>query len=274
MVKLSEKEIGSRKIYIKEFESIKDFYEHCRTAPINTKCFTRDRAAKGEYSFCKTYSYNQAEELLLNGWEEGSKKLTTKLNIANSKVQSREVKRAIFDIVGFQASVPRYLQGIPTNMVNKKTVKQKQKVVTIIKGINYAGMVSPETIMEDSVKFLQIVQAIEAQGIRVNVDVLSLAIQGSEESYIRMPIKRSSERLNISKMSFPLIHPSFLRRFIFRARETDMRLKDTSWGYGYGRPAEEQFVKRLLNPGEYFIAPLISEKAALEAITNIGSVNK
>jgi Zn/Cd-binding protein ZinT len=275
MVKLSEMKVGNRSIYVQQYASLKEMYEYLRNTPI-TSVFKNKASINGEYSFTKTRSYEQAEQLLLNGWDEGSKKLTTSLKIANAKIQPKEVKRNIYDIVGFRPSVPRYLQGDPLNMINQKKVKQKQKVVTIIKACNYLGNVKPEEILEDSVKFLQIVQAIEAQGIRVNVDIISssYAISTGQETFIRVPIKKASERLNISKISFPLLHPSFLRRFMFRAREVDTRLTDPTWGYGYGRPVEPDNVRMLLTKGEYFIPNLVTEKQALEAISNIGTENK
>jgi hypothetical protein len=268
MVKLGEIKAPNRTIFTQDFSSIHEFYEHCKTAPINKKVFSKLASVKGEYSFTLTRSYEEAEKLLLNGWDEGSKKLTQKLKMVNSQVAAKEIKRAVYDIVGFQASVPRYLQGIPTNMINKKTVKQKQKVITITKGMNYNASVSAERIMEDSIKFIQIVQAVEATGVRVNINLLSYSFMDNEGICVRMPIKKSSERFNISKMSFPLLHPGFFRRMIFRAKETEMRVKN-NWGFGYGRSAMGNDYNPVVRKDEYFIPPLISEQAALSIVNNI-----
>lgn len=268
MVKLDEINIGKRNVKVKLFDGISDLVTHCKTAPINTQSFTKLSSNTKSSSFTLTDSYNEAERLLLNGWSQGAEKLTKSLKIANTQTQSKEVKKAIFDIVGFQASVPRYLQGVPTNMVNKKVVKKKQSVITLVKSITYLGGVSTSQIMEDSVKFLQIVQAIEAKGVRVNIDVFFHSINGGEEMMMRLPIKKASERLNVSKMSFPLLHPSFLRRIIFRAMETEMRVK-SNWSSGYGTTGSKEQVDKLLKENEYFIPVLISQKEMENIISKV-----
>lgn len=265
---LGEIQDGKRKVFTKQFEGLNDFYQHCRDGLRNRTAFAKQSSIEGTKGFTGTKDYAEAEQLLINGWSQGAEKLTAQLKVANSTFQNKEVKKAIFDIVGFQASVPRYLQGVPTNMVNKKVEKKKQKVITLVKSITYLGHIGTAQIMDDSIKFLQIVQGIEAKGIRVNVDVFFHAVNSGEEMMIRIPIKKSSERLNLSKMSFPLLHPSFLRRFIFRAMEVESRVR-TQWAYGYGQPGGKMQVEALLKPNEYYIPVLISEYDAINIMNKI-----
>jgi hypothetical protein len=192
------------------------------------------------------------------------------LKVSNRKNQDI-IKRAVFDIVGFQASVPRYLQGIPTNMINKKTFKQKAKVVTLVKSVSYHAGITTEEIMDDSVKFLQIIQEIEKQGIRVNVHVAWAGVTHNNDDTlaIRLPIKKASERFNISKMSFALLHPSFLRRIVFRALETDPSIKSNGWLAGYGRPGRKEQFEKIIGKNEYFVPVLVDEKKAADIVNGI-----
>lgn len=269
MVMLNEMKIEKRQIWIKTFEGISDMVKHVNETEINKDAFKKLDSVNGSKNFTLTNNYEEAKSLLQNGWAQGAEKLTKQLKIESNKVQSREVKRAVYDIVGFQASVPRYLQGIPTNMINKKSVKQKAKVVTLIKDICYFGHVKADKIMEDSVKFIQIVQAIEAAGVRVNVEVFFHSVNDNEEIHIRLPIKKASERLNLSKMSFPLMHPSFLRRMIFRAMETETRCKRTDWCFGYGRPGRKEETAPLKKANEYFIPVLINMDQATDILNQV-----
>lgn len=85
------------------------------------------------YNFRGTHSMEEARELLLHGWDDGAKQLKDKLD---AKVNVNNIgyrNKTFYDVTGFQCSVPRYLQGIPTNMINNKRVMQKQKVVNITK---------------------------------------------------------------------------------------------------------------------------------------------
>lgn len=249
------------------FGSMSEFVAHTSMQEFNRLVWpSKMSSVEGNESFTKTKSYTEAEGLLKNGWSEGAKTLTTKLRLANAKPAPAEVMRAVNDIVGFQVNVPRYLQGIPTSMINKKRVPQKQKVVNLVKGITYAGHVSAETILNDSVKFLQLVQSIEKEGIRVNVYAAFYSKNGDEEIFYKLKIKDSKERLNLSKMAFPLMHPSFLRRIIFRAMEVDNRLTNRSWSMGYGAPGSTSEVESQLDKGEYYVPILIDEKQMLNVL--------
>lgn len=260
-------------VYKTEFETIGEFKSYLEEMKVNN-IFGNKQSSKGtgfsDKLFTGTSSYEEAETLLENGWDQGSKDLTTQLKIANAKMQDKEVKRAIFDIVGFQASVPRYIQGIPTNMVNKKTVKQKQKIVNLYKAITYNGGISAKEIMDDSVKFLQIVQAVEAKGIRVNAFVYFHSTNKNEQVVSTVKIKSSSEKLNISKMSFPLLHPSFLRRFMLRFLEVEPNIKSRGFKSGYGSPeVNEKKTETVLGKDCIVIPVLITEQKALNVLENI-----
>lgn len=216
--------------------------------------------------FTETSNFDEALKMLNTGWSEGSKQLTSSLKIANLKMGNVEKAKMINDIVGFQVHVPNYIQGIPTSMINKRNIKQKQRTITLVKAITYHAQIKAKEILEDSVKFLQIVQEIERQGVRVNVFTVFHAVQSSEEIIIRVKIKSASERLNISKMSFPLLHPSFLRRIVFRIMEINHDLKLTGWQNGYGAPGKADQTMQHLKDNEILIPVLITEDEATSII--------
>ena len=245
-------------VYCTAFESIQEFKTFCDTAPLNNlwKYGAKMQSITGTHKFTQTKSYEEASHLLLNGWTAGAENLNVELKLANRSTHTKEVQKAVFDIVGFQASVPRYLQGIPTNMISKRNVVQKQRVVTLIKGVNYAASVKPEQILKDSIKFIQIVQAIEKKGIRVNIDVLWHTKTNNEEILLRVRIKKANERLNVSKMSYPLLHPSFLRRHALRMLEVEPRITDNEFTNGYGYPGQPNETRQLLNDQEYYVGAL------------------
>jgi hypothetical protein len=258
---------GRKTIYTRTFENISELLYWTSLDQQNTKAFGTGKCSSetGDPYFTGTKNYMEANELLKNGWDQGAKDLNTKLKIANMSNHTKDVQRAVNDIVGFQVNVPRYLQGVPTNMINKRSVKQKQKIITLVKSISYSGGVDKSRIMEDSVKFLQLVQEIEKQGIRVNIDVCLGSEVGNEQALFRVRIKKANERLNISKMSFPLVHPSFLRRILFKVMENETRFKNY-WGSGYGRPIDRADYKNILDKTEHFIPVLVSKDEMLNIV--------
>jgi hypothetical protein len=250
----------ARVIY-NEFKSIEDFIGYINDTPLNALFrWEQHCSVIGDYRFTGTRSYEEAMGLLKNGWDDMAKRIETKLNLIANEVQPKTTQRSKYDVVGFQASVPRYLQGIPTNMINKKPVVQKQKVITIVKHIGYLWDVSADKIVENSIKALMIVKKIEAQGYRVNLDVISPAEEGNEIAICRVRVKSASERLNVSKVAFPMVHPDMLRRMVFRFREVNPEIKNHGWSSGMGCSIYDRArVKSFLKENEYYLHNFIGD---------------
>lgn len=257
---IERKSINNKETHIIDFKSINEFHDYLNNTPINDVFRWRTLSSSEESDrktrFTGTSSFNEAEELLKNGWKQMSEKLTQKLKVEENKMQVTTKRRTIYDVAGFQCSVPRYLQGVPTSMINVKNVPAKQKVITINKSIDYNVSVNQETIVDESIKALMIVKKIEAQGIKCNLNI----VLGSNEDkafYVKVRIKNANERLNISKLAFPLVHPSMLRRLLFRFIEVYPDITKP-FGRGYGIPAKTDELKNILNDGEYLIPNFIN----------------
>ena len=231
------------KAYVREFSSLNDFETYITKTPLNdTFKWEKLASVSGSEEFTGTHSYEQAVEMFKNGWQSKAEELTKKLKVIQNQVIDAQVQKVLFDVVGFQASVPRYLQGIPTNMVNKKLVPIKQKIVTINKDISYNCGITTEQIVEASIQTLQLVKRIEAQGIRVNLNLIwGVKASGSNE-IVKVRLKSANERVNISKLAFPLVHPSMLRRLCFRYLEVAPTITH-GYLYGYGSPLDGSQLK-------------------------------
>ena len=263
-MKLSKINSNDYKIYMEEYNSISEFVQTINSRSQNPN-MTSVQSENGTYKFTGTNDYDEAENLLLHGWTEESEKLNEMLKL--KALKERSVKNT-YDVAGFQCSVPRYLQGIPTNMINQKVVTKKQKVVTITKNISYSTYVRKETIEEESVKVLQLVNSLEKQGYRVILNV-TLITKSKNENIIlcnKVRIKNASERLNLSKVSFPMVHSSYLRRIMFRWIET-FEYTTKSFDTNYGVPVKcedfNKITKNNKNDNEYFAEALYSLKDTL-----------
>ena len=233
-MKETTKTYGNNTSYIREFDSLNEFESYITNTPLNdTFRWQKLSSTNGSYSFTQTQSYEEATKLLKDGWSSMAQEITKKLNVIKNQVVNEHVQKILYDVVGFQASVPRYLQGIPTSMVNKKLVPVKQKVITLDKDISYNASIKTEQIIEASVQTLQLIKKIEAQGIRVNLNLIWGVAAGDTKEVAKIRLKSANERLNISKLSFPLVHPSMLRRLCFRYLEVAPTVtKSYTWGYG------------------------------------------
>lgn len=260
--------------YMYSFDSLSDFYKYiCETSLNDVFRFRKlisSECNSDALRFTKTRSFEQASELLKNGWKEMAATIEQKLDAEKNQIELAVKNKMFYDVQGFQCSVPRYLQGIPTNMISVKKMPCKKKVITICKSVNYSASVDADTIIKESVKTLQIVRKLEAQGYAVNVDI-AIGAKGNVKLFAKIRIKNSSERLNVSKMAFPLVHPSMLRRLMFRFIEV---CPDTTkdFAYGYGSPIKFDEMKRVIK-NEYIIpSQILTDMNKLKDINSIESI--
>lgn len=243
-------EIG--KIFV-EYNSLMEFYEYIMNTPFNeTFKYGEVASVKGSFHFTQTNSFDEAVELFKTGWQDMSEKLNQRLKVELGKMEKVMVSKNTIGVQGYQPVVPLYLNGIPTNMVSRKMQPMKQKVITLNKSISYGAFVSTEEIIDQSVKALSIIKKLENQNYRCNLNII-LGTRTVEKSYtIKVRIKSANERLNINKLSFPLVHPSMLRRLFFRFIETYPGVP-RSFKSGYGSPIDvytlrESYTSEILLP--------------------------
>lgn len=254
-------------IFITEYNSIGEFVADINSLPDNKFFANRSKDSQARETsdhWYKTKDYSEAMDLLTHGWNEASEKITKKVKLNNTVGTPVRSSKPSYGVVGSQASVPRYLQGIPTNMVFRKSIYSKQKVITITKGISYSCECSSQFIINESIKALQLIQALENKGQRVRLNVVLSVSNHSRSSHsiCKVCIKQPDERINISKMAFALAHPSMLRRFFFKWIEVDP-FTTFDLGYGYGYPATPDIKEKGVAENEYYIPEKIQDMNAL-----------
>lgn len=244
---------------IVEYDSLNEFYKYICDTPFNESFrWANHVSVSGSRSFTQTANFEEATELFKNGWSDMSNKLTQKLNVIKNQVQPHTRPKTFNSVQGYQALVPLYLQGCPTNMVNKKMVPVKQKVVTLNKSVNYNCGVTIEQIVEESTKALQIVKKLEAQGYRVNLNIMWSIYDGNKKYVVKIRIKNACEKMNVSKLSFPLVHPSMMRRLLFRWLEVFPGVPKC-FTNGYGIPMKAYDMRKYMGKGEYLLPSFINK---------------
>ena len=258
-------------IYITEYNSLTEFLSDITSRPNNK--FFEDRHSSETYEsptksrkWYSTTDFREATQLLTHGWDAAAGKLATKVKLTNATATAVRSSKPSYGVVGTQASVPRYLQGIPTNMVSRQSTYAKQKVVTITKGIAYNCGWTPEAILAECVKALQIIQSMENGGQRVRLNVIWCVTSSDDvhHTVCKVCVKQPDERLNLSKMAFAMAHPSMLRRIFFKWLETD-NFTEYDMGYTYGYPASQTIKDKVMGENEYYIPERIVDMDELIA---------
>lgn len=252
------KNLYEPKTTIRVFESILDMQAYLKQTESNERFAKESRT--GSSNFTGTKSYEEAEHLLIHGDTANASKLEAKLATITKSIGGQNKTKFYNDVVGFNANVPRYLQGMPQNMINSKRVVVKQPTITLLKSISYSCWWSTEQIINESVKALSIVHKIEQAGTRVNLDILWTDREGGEQIIYRLNVKKASERMNIAKLAFPMVNPSMLRRICFGALEVETLDKPSDWRFGYGTPViDEKEIKKYLANGEHILSHEIKD---------------
>lgn len=256
-----EKQSGN--IWIAEFRTISEFKQFISKTPTN-KVFrdssSLDSKMTGKFAqeFTGTESFGEAIELLESGWTDKSKELTTKLKAVERDMAPVLKQQRVIGVAGYQPIVPLFLVGAPAAMQSTKLQPVKQKVVTVVKSISYNGGVSAANWTEQGLKALAIVKKLEANGYRVNVDIVRGGYGSIYSDYhgiaCRVRVKHANERLNVSKLAFAMCNPSMQRRLMFRFTETYDKVTE-DFKNTYGRTFSKRDWEKVLDRKREVLLP-------------------
>lgn len=250
--------MANKKVIFKRFNGTGELSNHLAEAVVtDTFKYEEQTGSMNESEsyakFAHTKTYAEANDLLLYGCKElqqkienaGVKKLRMQLN-------SFQNKRKIYStVVGFAANVPAYLAGTPNSMINVKTTKVRQKVLSFMYNTSVACGVSAERIIKATAKVVQAIMIVEAGGVRVNVWAGEAFKSGGEPDCLWLcKIKDAGQRMDTLKMAYPIAHPSMLRRQWFKLLETTEGVPSSyTCGYGQVIDNEKRCMETLKNAG-------------------------
>lgn len=252
-------------VVFRSFENISEFVKYIdghETKSLYVNDTSSNKIGNRRTEFTGTKTYEEARQLLLDGWKYGTDKIIGKM-----KNQCIETKRkTIYDVCGHYACVPRYLQGIPMNMIRTSYTQERKKVVKINKIISYHCKVEPERMIEEGAKVLECIKRMEGDGTRVELYAL-ISLYDKElknKNVVRVCVKKSGQRLNIKQVAFPLVHPSMFRRIFFSFIERAEEFNIKGYYNGYGINKCDMKVESVVIPGEYIIPAMIEEEEIVD----------
>lgn len=229
------------------FNSLIEFIEYLDDTPTNTRIWGYNRLSSDgdDYDFYGTRSLNEAKELCKYGYHTNFDKLIElKLTLEKYiKLSMKKSKQYNF-YVGYAPDVKAYLEGNPLSMLNKQNPKRKH--IEIYYNSAILARVSTNEIYNRGAITLCLVEILENMGFSVGLNIFTMSKSGGQIHYAKFNLKHSGERLNVQKLYFPLCHPSFLRRLVFRLREQTPDITST-WVDGYGATCDDYTVRKVIN---------------------------
>lgn len=245
------------KTIVRKFQSVGELSRHLAAAklqePFRSSCqndyiYSSYNQTSDMERWCHTKSYEQADNLLLYGDKSLQEKIEAS-GVAQLRTQlkNQTTRRQLCSaVVGFAPNVPNYLAGAPTNMISVRQVRVKTPVMTFMYNTSVSSDTSAERIIAATAKLVCAIMTLEASGIRVNLYVGEVCTKNDTYCCWSVRIKDSGQMIDTLKMSYPLAHPSMLRRQWFRLLETTPDVP-TAFVHGYGRPVyDEQEAQKAL----------------------------
>lgn len=238
-----------------EFENIESMLSYINATPITEpfkNCWSGPSSLRSGESWHGTKTFDDAVKLIKQGWSDKSKELEQKFEKVVRQQTTVTRQKSVYDVVGGNCSVARYLQGVPTNMIRQVRKPVKEKVKTVNYNIGFNCGTSAEQITQNAIDCLSYIKQLEDSGTRVNVNVVFAATKGSTRFGYGVCIKKSSERFSVAKMAFCLCHASMLRRIMFSLLERDTDVP-AEYRDGYGIPVRDKATLGLIfSDAEFF----------------------
>ena len=237
-----------KKLY--RYNTIGDFFKDVSSAT-DSKLFSGNELSSQRVDDDKepwhgTKTWEEANELLISGDAKSAEMIRTSGQIRTPKRTNVNRPIPTCNVYGYLPHIPNYVAGIPTDMINHRSIVAKQKVITII----VAGAVnwtwSAQKLADVNAKVVTAIRMIEAGGVRCNLYSYYGAYEGKESVGALVKVKDSGRYLEIEKMAYAMVNPAFFRRHFFRFLETRKELTDRVWLSTYGRPARMGDCKEML----------------------------
>lgn len=226
------------KVNGERFQSADEFFRVNRSRQAIRESW--DDSDMNNYSFRKVHSYDEAKDLLFNGYTEALDEFVKVINMVGNDKKKVSFRN---DIVGFQPNVPNYLMGIPKNMINMSTSYVKTPIIDLYYDSSFYGSSSSDNFIEAGKKLIEAILTLERNGYRVNLYNCQIFCESDDEPNIDMrilKIKDSNRPLNINRMTFSIAHPAMSRGFDF---EWMSKVPGGTERNGYGKVFSETFSK-------------------------------
>ena len=224
--------------YAFDFYSVSDMRDYIATMPLGRHYEERSHETSRERTkFTGTASYAAAERLLDYGCPDIAEKLAKTV----CKAQKIELKNSfVRQQAGFVPVVASWLCGDPQSMLAAKRQRRQARVIDAYVCCSYNCSVSADAIIKAQSRALSMVRGLEESGLRVNLWVFFAVAGSGREFAFYLRLKKAEEKLNILKLSYPLCHPSFLRRHFFALLERTAAADTECLSHNYGRPLHDE----------------------------------
>ena len=223
-------------VFVDRFEDMNVFLRTIKSRPFNVvfKNYPDGCGSeKKDEKFSLTKSYQESEEIMKSGYKKGLEDLKkAEKNIPVCSKASKAVPTA--SVIGYTPHVPNAIAGIPCSMISHKQVVMKTKMLSVVYDMTASWREKAEDFVKAGRVLLSFIEMVESRGYRVKLDMMLSACKNKEKSVALVKVKDFRQPVNPLKLSYMMLHPSFLRRQGLKWTETNPDLTDIEFRSGHG----------------------------------------
>lgn len=222
--------------HYERFNSIRDFTTTIQQRNVSEYYDGECSSSKGGSESSLLHSLEEAYTLIHHGWIDKVREVERIHKRALDIHTLDVVKSPLFtsSVEGFAPHVPNAIQGLPNSMIRVQQKPLTARAISIYFETVHPHYVDPNVFVAAGVGIARAVNLLDLTGTRVKLHAYAPNYdRWSEELYVlSLTLKDYQERFSLRKCLFPLAHPGFLRRLIFRWIETIPNLTHRLDGYG------------------------------------------
>lgn len=194
------------------------------------------------WTFTHTHNFAEAYKLATHGWKAGLEQIDATVNTLNITLKAKKLE-TYFDVIGNGGfDMGRVLSGEPENCLDWREsdidIESTQgPIVKIIVNVVASSMVETNILQAKGAAVAALIDALESAGKRVELEAVFYINSTVDLNYtykIFVPLKTTDHALQKDQLAFALIHPSFMRRMMFRCLSTisEMGMRDAKRSCG------------------------------------------
>lgn len=226
---------GYNKMYYEQFGSYDEYLRILEDRNKTNPHRERERLENLTGEWNGVNSYEEARDLLVNGWESQVTYLKKRLAKEIDLCDDKKVVKTYNDVAGYMPIVPNAIMNLPIAMINQRTDRKKSKVIKFLIGMNRSCGYSSKDIIDKMSKILARIAILERHGYRCRLEVFGAFHTGEDcEKTIAchsVLIKSENQLFDLKRVAFPIAHTAMQRVFGF-GWENSIPLKDSEYHFG------------------------------------------
>lgn len=195
------------KLRMERFESASEVVDTCAARQITDSSF-QDVKTTSDWAWCGVESYENAMELMRTGYQTAVEEFKKSVDVKGNNLRRISFRN---NLVGLSPVVPLALKNVPNCMIDMTMKPIKAKVIDVYYDVTASCGTKPEEIIARGKKLLGVIKKLELSGYRINLYGVQTYSDYTECDMLVVKLKSSDRPIDLKRLSFPLIHPSFFR---------------------------------------------------------------